>query len=219
MRPLIPTILAITIALFSCSEDETRCRAGTVPGPGGECMVPLNGANSGPDADAGDDSNADADLSDTDDPNQTDPNQTIDPHDDPNVQGIITAMNQARSQDQDCRSEGQWSATGPIQGHELLHLAAQIHADDMADNDFFSHTGSDGSSFSQRIYDTGYTGSPMAENIAAGGTDPANIVERWLASDGHCRNLMMPTATEIGVGFTYGGNWGTLWVLKVARGS
>ncbi len=121
--------------------------------------------------------------------------------------------------DQDCRSEGQWSATGPVEGHELLHLAAQIHADDMADNDFFNHTGSDGSSFSQRIYDTGYNGSPMAENIAAGGTDPASIVDRWLDSDGHCRNLMIPTATEIGVGFTYGGNWGTLWVLKVARGS
>ena len=50
-------------------------------------------------------------------------------------------------------------------------IAARCHSVDMAENDFFSHTGSDGSNFSQRMRDAGYTGSPRAENIAAGNAD------------------------------------------------
>lgn len=139
-------------------------------------------------------------------------------HPDEKVGGIIHYMNEARSTESDCGQYGTFSPVGPVEGHPLLHEAAQGHADDMAENDFFSHTGSDGSSFSQRISATGYTGTPVGENIAAGDHDPAIVIQRWLDSDGHCRNLMQGSANQVGVGFSLGGPWGSFWVLKLASG-
>ena len=139
-------------------------------------------------------------------------------HPDEKVGGVIHHMNEARSTETDCDSEGVFPAAAPVEGHPLLHEASQVHADDMAENDFFSHEGSDGSSFSQRIYATGYSGSPVGENIAAGDTDPEIVVQRWLDSDGHCRNLMSSSANQVGIGFSLGGQWGSFWVLKLASG-
>jgi len=48
-----------------------------------------------------------------------------------------------------------------------LQLAARRHSEDMACNDFFSHTGSDGSTLSSRLLAAGYSYSWAAENIAA----------------------------------------------------
>ncbi|MGM0556816.1 MAG: CAP domain-containing protein [Myxococcota bacterium] len=140
-------------------------------------------------------------------------------HPNEKIAGVLTAVNEARSTQSDCGTYGEFSAVSPVSGHAKLHLAAQGHADDMADNDFFNHTGSDGSSFSQRISDAGYPGRPVGENIAAAGTDPASVVQRWMDSDGHCRNIMNGTANEIGVGFASNpsSQWGTYWVLKLGR--
>lgn len=138
-------------------------------------------------------------------------------HADEKIARMEVAINEARSTETDCNSEGVYPAAGPVQGHPLLHEAAQVHADDMAENDFFSHTGSDDSSFSQRIAATGYPGSARAENIAAGGSEPEAIVQRWLDSDGHCRNLMNSSVNEFGLGFSLGGQWGSFWVLKLGQ--
>lgn len=133
------------------------------------------------------------------------------------VEGVLIATNAARAAGADCGSEGTFAPTNPLQGDPLLHQAAQVHADDMAANDFFSHTGSDGSSFSQRIARTGFQGQPIGENIAAGNRTAEATVQQWLNSDGHCRNLMNPNATKLGVGYTLGGPYGTLWVQVFAR--
>lgn len=138
-------------------------------------------------------------------------------HSNEKIAGVLEHVNLARAQDQNCGQHGDRPAVGAVAGHALLHEASQRHADDMLANNFFSHTGSDGSSFSQRIRDTGYPGSPVGENIAGGDQDPARVVQRWMNSDGHCRNIMNGSATEIGVGYSVGGPWGSYWVLKLAR--
>jgi uncharacterized protein YkwD len=140
-------------------------------------------------------------------------------HENEKIAGVIQALNTHRSTDSNCGSYGDYSAVNPVQGDAQLHQAAQRHADDMADNDFFDHTGSDGSDFSQRISESGYSGWPVGENIAAGGTDPASVVQRWMDSDGHCRNNMNGSATHVGVGFAENpsSQWGTYWVLKLAQ--
>ncbi|MDQ7029268.1 MAG: CAP domain-containing protein, partial [Ardenticatenia bacterium] len=56
----------------------------------------------------------------------------------------------------------------PLTLSAQLTEAAQRHTDDMAYNDFSSHTGSDGSSPWDRIRDTGYEFILAGENIAAG---------------------------------------------------
>lgn len=49
---------------------------------------------------------------------------------------------------------------------ERLVRAARAHTDDMHDNDFLSHTGSNGSQPDERIADTGYVATWWGENIA-----------------------------------------------------
>jgi uncharacterized protein YkwD len=133
------------------------------------------------------------------------------------IEGVLTATNQWRASGADCGQYGMMDPAPPLEADPHLNEAAQAHAVDMATNNFFSHTGSDGSSFSERIRRTDYSGFPMGENIAGGGTQPAGVVQRWIDSDGHCRNLMNPQATKLGVGFAEGGQYGTMWVQKFGR--
>lgn len=133
------------------------------------------------------------------------------------VEAVVVATNQARAEGQDCGAYGVMAAAPPLEADPNLHIAAQVHADDMVENNFFDHTGSDGSNFAQRIGRTDFSGQPIGENIAAGGNEAAGVVARWIDSDGHCRNLMNPNATKIGVGFQTGGPYGTMWVQVFAR--
>lgn len=78
----------------------------------------------------------------------------------------------------------------------------------MAENDYFSHTSRDGRSFVDRIRAAGHP-SPGAENIAYGYSDGASVVEGWMNSPGHRRNIMNCSLTAIGVGFAGRGNYWT----------
>lgn len=133
------------------------------------------------------------------------------------IADMVEAVNEARAEQQHCGERGTYPAVGPVIGHQLLHEAALAHAEDMRDNEFFSHTGSDGSRFSDRIYRTDYQGFATGENLAGGGREAQGVVQRWLDSDGHCANLMNSSANEVGVGYVDGGQYGTLWVLKTAN--
>ena len=91
----------------------------------------------------------------------------------------------------------------PLQLNNKLLAAAQDHSNDMAQDDFFSHTGADGSSVGDRVKSSGYQYSTTGENIAAGQTTPAQVVEGWMKSPGHRANILNPNYTEIGVGYEY----------------
>ena len=92
---------------------------------------------------------------------------------------------------------------GPLAVDARLQAAALGHSEDMALNDFFSHTGSDGSSPVDRVNAQGYDWSLLGENIAAGYTSPASVVAGWMDSDGHRANILNCQFTETGVGYTY----------------
>jgi uncharacterized protein YkwD len=90
-----------------------------------------------------------------------------------------------------------------------LRQAAQRHSKDMACNDFFSHTGSDGSSPFTRMIEAGYSYSWAAENIAASSSQSFSaqaVVNMWMNSTGHRNNILSENATHIGVGFRYAGD-------------
>ena len=91
----------------------------------------------------------------------------------------------------------------PLKLNNQLLAAAQDHSNDMAQDDFFSHTGADGSSVGDRVRNSGYQYSTTGENIAAGQTTPAQVVEGWMNSPGHRANILNPNYTEIGVGYEY----------------
>lgn len=82
-----------------------------------------------------------------------------------------------------------------------LALAAQDHARDMVQQDYFSHSSLDGRSFSDRVNETDYTGFPSGENIAAGQRDPESVMSSWMNSPGHRNNILSEGSNEIGIGF------------------
>jgi uncharacterized protein YkwD len=84
-----------------------------------------------------------------------------------------------------------------------LSAAAQGHSEDMALNDFFSHTSKDGRSPWDRIRDTGYEFRSAGENIAAGYSTAASAVNGWMNSSGHRANILNCGFQETGVGYYY----------------
>jgi hypothetical protein len=84
-----------------------------------------------------------------------------------------------------------------------LGQAAQNHAKDMAINNYFSHTGLDGSQPSERAAAVGYSYSYVGENISAGRTIPSDTIQGWMNSQGHRENILNPNYTEIGFGYAY----------------
>jgi len=84
-----------------------------------------------------------------------------------------------------------------------LGNAAQKHAEDMATNNYFSHTGLDGSRPWDRTDREGYNSSRVGENIAAGYNSPESTIQTWMNSQGHRDNILNANYTEIGFGYVY----------------
>ncbi|WP_019585016.1 CAP domain-containing protein [Deinococcus apachensis] len=126
-------------------------------------------------------------------------------------QQVLNLTNQARAQARTCGAD-RFAATTPLMSDARLEQAAQRHAADMAARNYFNHTSQDGRTFVQRITAAGYTWRTVGENIAAGQTSPEEVVAAWLASEGHCRNIMSPSFQELGVGYARGGSYGHYWV-------
>ena len=90
---------------------------------------------------------------------------------------------------------------------ERLAEAAQAHSTDMSDRNYFSHTSPEGETFVDRATAAGYP-SPAAENIARGQRTPEQVMNDWMNSDGHRRNILNCTYRAIGVGLdTDGWYW------------
>lgn len=111
---------------------------------------------------------------------------------------MLVSLNQARSQARDCGDERHPAAPALTYSCEIAP-AALAHSIDMATNNFFSHTGSDGLKASQRVDATGYQWRVVGENIAAGYHDVDSVMAGWLESPGHCRNIMDPRFEEVAV--------------------
>jgi uncharacterized protein YkwD len=80
----------------------------------------------------------------------------------------------------------------------LLDVAARLHSTDMVLRGFFDHTNPDGLTQADRAAAQGYTLS-VGENIANGYSSAGSVVLDWMASAGHCRN-MLSGAADLGVG-------------------
>ena len=97
-----------------------------------------------------------------------------------------------------------------------LTAAAAGHAQDMATNNYFSHTSRDGRTFVDRITAEGYP-VPRSENIAAGQPTVTAVMEAWLASAGHRANILDCSAVAMGAASATGGSYGIYWVQDFGR--
>jgi hypothetical protein len=115
----------------------------------------------------------------------------------------------------------------PLKRVAAIDASAYGHSYDMGVNNFFSHTGSDGSLPWDRMRAQGYYYNRAGENIAAGYSSPASAMNGWMNSSGHRANILSGSYTELGVGYFYDdpaiypGPWGYrhYWTQNFGRRS
>lgn len=102
----------------------------------------------------------------------------------------------------------------PVVLNQNLNIAAEKHSQDMLSNRNLTHTGSDGSQFSERAQREGYQGSPRGENVAVGYRNAEGVHNGWMTSSGHRRNILNPSVNEMGLGRA-----GNYWTQIFGRGT
>lgn len=110
---------------------------------------------------------------------------------------------------------------GALSLDSSLVEAAGRHASDMVRRKYFDHTSPDGKSPFDRMKDAGYRGSSMGENIAVGYGSPQAVVDGWMKSEGHRKNILNCDYNRLGVGYDSGQvkpDWGNgSWVQNFGR--
>jgi uncharacterized protein YkwD len=131
---------------------------------------------------------------------------------------VLQHVNAARAQARKC-GDAQMAAAEPLAWNDVLFDAAADHSRDMASHNYFDHTGRDGNRVMQRATARGYAWRAIGENIAGGDGSVDRVVDGWLRSPGHCRNIMNPDYADIAVACVErdGTRWGTYWTMVLGR--
>jgi len=98
---------------------------------------------------------------------------------------------------------------GALRPNATLERVASGHARDMMANGFFGHVSSNGDTFVDRTRAQGYAYCHVAENLAKGQSSFDNVLQQWMTSPAHRRNVLHGQVTEFGL--VRGA--GNLWVL------
>ncbi|HEY0355704.1 MAG TPA: CAP domain-containing protein, partial [Flavisolibacter sp.] len=111
---------------------------------------------------------------------------------------LLSLVNDVRRKG--CQCGDTWYGPAPaIEWNSQLELAAYNHSKDMKEKNYFSHTSPDGSDAGDRISAAGYNWTSYGENIGQGYSNEQMVVNGWLKSPGHCRNIMNKLYREMGV--------------------
>lgn len=129
----------------------------------------------------------------------------------------LDRINAVRAAGADCHTGGRFAPAAPLTWNAKLTQAAEGHSQDMVAKNFFSHTGSNGSTLSTRVNAAGYVWNALGENIAAGYVGIDAVMNGWVASDGHCANLMNPSFKEVGLVCVPGtsASYSTYWTMDL----
>lgn len=91
----------------------------------------------------------------------------------------------------------------PLRLDDPRSAVAQAHAEDMATNNFFSHTSPTTGSMGNRLSAAGISFSSAGENIASNSYIDAQLVmNQWMASAGHRANILNGSFRRLGVGYS-----------------
>lgn len=131
---------------------------------------------------------------------------------------ILQLTNQARASARSCGTT-RMAAVPPLRLDSRLNRAAQKHSEDQAATKKMTHTTPTGAVHYRpgmapwdRMTAEGYRWTSASENVAAGYRTPEAVMEAWLASPGHCKNVMSATSRDLGVGHKDG-----YWAQKFGR--
>lgn len=115
-------------------------------------------------------------------------------------QRLLEQINVARGQARPCGDQA-FAAATPLTWNAYLGTAAEAHSRAMANGNYLEHVNEQGHTPGDRAELAGYGGRQVGENLAAGLDTPGKVVDGWLASPGHCANLMNPAFSELGAAY------------------
>lgn len=124
---------------------------------------------------------------------------------------IVSLVNGVRARGRKCGTK-HFAAAKPVVWNDKLAIAALDHSIDMAVNNHFDHTGTNGLQVDARAALAGYDWSTIAENISKNSESMEHAVKGWTNSAGHCENMMNPNVTEVGAARA-----NSFWTLVLAR--
>jgi len=111
---------------------------------------------------------------------------------------VLGEINKLRSSG--CKCGSKWMpAVGPLKWNEQLHLVSNRYARYMARHDHFDHKSKTGEDLGDRLDDIGYNWLKIGENLGFGYEDFFSVMTAWQDSPSHCRMLMDPDMTEMGL--------------------
>ena len=102
-------------------------------------------------------------------------------------------------------------------GHgALAALLAQMKAEDMAENGYFSHTSPTYGSAFDMMNQYGFSYRTAGENIAKGQKTASSVMSAWMNSQGHRANILGSGYTKLGVGYAVDSGGTAYWVQMFA---
>lgn len=102
--------------------------------------------------------------------------------------------------------------------HALLNEAAKEHNHDQAlIQECCTHTGKDGSKHSTRIKRAGYDAWYSAENVASGQHSVEEVMQAFMNSPGHKKNILNPEMRHCGFWVEWGGDGREYWTQLFAN--
>lgn len=104
----------------------------------------------------------------------------------------------------------------PLEWDNSLARLAENHCNDMINRGFFAHNNPDGETPFDRMKKAGILYWMAGENIAAGQYSPEAVIESWMNSAGHRKNILNPDFKSLGVGVVRGGHYGVYWAQEFA---
>ncbi|MDQ0160356.1 putative YkwD family protein [Alkalibacillus salilacus] len=110
-------------------------------------------------------------------------------------------------------AERQDQGRSPLTYSTELSKVAEEKAKDMYNNNYFSHTSPTYGSPFDMMNQFGINYRTAGENIAKGQPSASAVVQDWMNSTGHRRNILSPDFNRIGVG-SYQGHWVQMFIYS-----
>ncbi len=105
----------------------------------------------------------------------------------------------------------------PLALDSSVSKVARVKSQDMATNNYFSHTSPTYGGAGNMLKQFGIKYTAYGENIASGQKTPQQVVSAWMNSSGHRANILSSSFTKIGVGYATNSSGKAYWTQMFIR--
>ncbi|MCM3440918.1 CAP domain-containing protein [Metabacillus halosaccharovorans] len=145
-------------------------------------------------------------------PQQQQPAAEAPKKDEPQAQGVSQVAQQVIDL---TNAERKKNGLPALKADTQLSGVAQKKSEDMQQNNYFSHTSPTYGSPFDMMRDFGVTYKTAGENIAQGQRSAQEVVQAWMNSEGHRKNILSKDFTHIGIGYDSNGHhWTQMFIGK-----